>query len=289
MTRLIQRDYRLVIDELDVTGLDITFDVTRTLKKTDNTAEIDIFNLRADHRKQIEDQPFPRVILEAGYKRSPTDPDKSAPMSVIFNGLLRDTNSRREPTGDWITTISSRDGRAQRKKGERQGRIARSFPPGTSITKVVQECARAMGVGVGNLASLRSVEFPRAGAIYSCGTVLSGDAANELDGILRSAGLEYSIQNGVLQILSRAQALNNLAVVLTPETGLLGSPSISSSGVASGECLLIPDLFPGRKIEIRSASVLGFFVMTHCKYRGDTRDNDWTIGFEAKPIDVRAA
>lgn len=289
MTTLFRRSYRLVVNALDVKDLDIQFSVTRSLKKSDNTASISVFNLREDHRKAIESQAVARVTLEAGYQRKESDTDTSPTTSLIFAGDLREVNSYRDGA-DWITKVESRDGKKKRKKGTKTGRIAKSFAPGTTIKKVIQECAKAMGVGVGNLDALGSVEFPRAGATFPSGTTLSGDAAEELEGILRSAGLEYSIQNGALQILTRGKALDGTAVVLTPETGLLDSPSISSDGTARGRCLLIPDFFPGRKIEVRAASMGGFFVVTKAEYSGDTSGSDWTIDWEAKQaVGVRRA
>lgn len=283
MTTLYDRDYRLVVNALEVSQLDIKFAVTRSLKKTDNTAEITIYNLREDHRKQIEDQAVARCTLEAGYRRDPASQDHSPTMSLIFAGDCREINSIRNDA-DWETTVSSRDGKKKRKKGTTVGRVAKGFAPGVSIKTVIQECAKAMHVGVGNLSALSKVEFPKAGAIFPNGTVLNGDAAEELEEILRSAGLEYSIQNGVLQILTRGQALAGTAVVLSPETGLVDSPTISSDLTARGRCLLEPDIFPGRKLQLKARNVSGFFRFSKCDYSGDTREKDWFVDFEARPI-----
>ena len=46
---------------------------------------------------------------------------------------------------------------------------------------MIEEAAKAMGVGIGNLNTLSRVEFPKAGAIFPHGTTLSGNVADELD------------------------------------------------------------------------------------------------------------
>ena len=49
-------------------------------------------------------------------------------------------------------------------------------------------------------------------------------AAEQLTELCRSAGLEWSVQSGVLQLLPRGRALQRSAVVLSSDTGLVGSP-----------------------------------------------------------------
>jgi hypothetical protein len=277
-TRLFQRSFRLVVDRLALRDLDIAFKVKRTLKKEPNTAEIDIYNLHPENRRRIESRKDVRVVLEAGYARPPgvTDP-AYAGVSLIFAGDLRSARSFREG-GDIVTKISSGDGEKKKQKS----RIKATFPPGTSIKKVFEACARAMGVGIGNLSALQRVEFPKAGAVFSGGTVLYGNAADELDGLCRSADLEWSIQNGVLQILTRGEALRDEVIVLSPSTGLIGSPTLSSDGVLHAETLMIPDLFPGRRVQVRSENVSGVFRVETCEYVGNTAGNgDWGVTIES--------
>jgi hypothetical protein len=93
--------------------------------------------------------------------------------------------------------------------------------------------------------------------------------------VLRSLGLTYSIQNGVLQVLRRGQALQNTAVRLVPGSGLVDYPSRSADGKVLAKCLLIPDIYPGRKVSFDVPGLSGFFRIREAKYTGDTAGQDW--------------
>jgi len=267
--RLFKRTYRLVVDTLEITDLDVQFSVSRSLGATPNTCEISVFNLSENQRKAIDEYKV-NVNLLAGYGGENT---------LIFSGNLRDTQSER--TGpDIITKMATGDGELKR----RVARVQKSFGPGTSIDAVLKACATAMGLGLGNLSALTKVEFIRGGAIFPMGTVLSGSAARELDEILRSCGLEYSIQNGAIQVLTRKQALTGTAVVLSNDTGLLTQPSVDSRGFATATCLMIPDLFPGRRVQFDTPDLQGFFRVNKADYSGDTRGDDWSVELFCEPL-----
>ena len=105
-----------------------------------------------------------------------------------------------------------------------------------------------------------------------------------MTGLAQSAGLEWSIQNGNLQLLGRGAALAAKAIVLRADTGLIGVPSIDSEGVVRARSLIVPDLFPGRKVEILSQAVRGFFAIEKATYTGDTTAGaqEWYVDIEAK-------
>lgn len=285
MVALFKRDYSLVLDDILITKLDITFKVTRNLKREPNTAEITVKNLSPEHRRQLEERADVRVSLEAGYVSSGFEfgvgGTFASGRSLIFAGDLREVTTERMGA-DLITKISSGDG----EKRHRRSRINRGFGPGTSIRTVIEACAEALGVGVGNLRELGSPEFPGAGAIFPNGTVLSGNAAEELGAILRSAGYTYSIQDGNLQILRRGTALAGTAVVLSSATGMIDTPSISSDGTLRARTLMIPDLFPGRKVEFRGENLTGLAKVEVAEYTGDTAGNDWFIDIECKRVNA---
>ena len=292
MTTLFERRYRLRINDIVIKDLDITFSVTRSLKKEPNTAEISVFNLSPDSRAEIEERGVANVTLEAGYKDE---------ISLIFAGDLREVQTVREGP-DIITTIASGDGEKQ----NRVAKIARSYAKGVSVRKVIEDCAVALGVGLGNLRTIGSVEFPQAGKTFPNGTTLNGLVTEELRGVLRSAGLEYSIQDGQLQILEKGQPLKDQeVVVLSPNSGLVGTASVGSDGIFRGQTLMIADVTPGRQLKIDSPSATedisaiqsrgsgrkhlesfsGIFRAQKCIYTGDTSAGEtWNIEIEGAPL-----
>jgi len=74
------------------------------------------------------------------------------------------------------------------------------------------------------------------------------------------------------------------AVLLTPETGLVGSPTPAADGRVSAVTLLQPDLVPGRQVEFRTEHVTGHYVCETAAYVGETAGQDWYVQFEAMPL-----
>lgn len=274
MTQLFRRKVEVVVDTLVLGdgGLDVAFEVERTLRRHPNKAQIRIWNLSASHRAQLEQLGSVRVRLRAGYQDG---------FAEIFNGDLRRAQSERDGA-DIVTTISGGDGEL----ATRRGTVNRSFASPVNFDHVLQHLVDAIGVGVGNaLSALTGTSLDQAGSeSRGAGVVLSGRADDELDGLLTSAGLEWSIQDGALQVLPRGRALDGTAVRLAPDTGLIESPSVSTKGVLTARALLMPDLVPGRKVQIDATTVSGFFRMKKGTYVGDTASDDWSIGLEGEPL-----
>jgi hypothetical protein len=252
-------------------GLDVQFEVEKSDKREPNTAQIKIFNLNEDHQKELEELDGVPAKLEAGYRDN---------ISTIFSGVLREASSIREGADD-VTTISSGDG----ERNHRQARVNRSFAPGTPVRNVIRFVAQRTGVGLGNLEEqLTGIRLEDAGDVFKNGVTVSGNAFRELAILLKSTDRDFSVQDGVLQILRRNQALTGTAILLNANTGLIDSPSISSDGVVRARTLMIPDVFPGRKAQFDSRFVTGLHRIVRTKHLGDRAGNDWYIDIEAKAV-----
>jgi hypothetical protein len=113
------------------------------------------------------------------------------------------------------------------------------------------------------------------------GYVASGDAVSQLDRVCRSCGLEWSVQDNQLQLLERGKALQEDGIVLAPGSGLLESPELGKGGVVRCKALMIPGLYPGRRVELRTQHVRGVYRIetTHHKGGFDAGD-DWGAELE---------
>jgi hypothetical protein len=266
---LFRRRWRVTVGSLRSEDLDIQFEVTRTLRPNPGTCELEVWNLSADHRGEISDASRPLVRLEAGYEDG---------LSLLFQGDARKITHRREKT-DWVTTITAGDG----EHAIRHARASRAFGPDTQLRDVVDYIAEQMGVGTGNVSeALQDAALDQLDDVFPRGTVLRGSAADELTQLLRSAGLEWSIQEGVLQVLPRGGALDREAVRLAPATGLVESPQVGKHGVVTAKALLIPDLVPGRLVQLESATVTGTYKIEKARYAGETRGTDWYAELETR-------
>ncbi len=283
MTRLFKRSAALTIgvgegQALRFTAVDFNFSVQKTLDRSPNTAEIQIFNLSKDSRSRIEEAEVQRIQLDAGY-------ETEAGISTIFVGDKRKASSKREGV-DIITTIEAADG----ERAVRNRRINRSFSPGTTIDSVMEAVGSVFGgtdgIGLGNITELtgNSLEFEGNGAEFPEGTVVSGSAIEIMAGLAAATGTELSIQDQNFQLLRRGQPLPDQAIVLRADTGLIESPSADSEGLISARALLIPGILPGRQVEIVSEFVGGFFRVEKATYTGDTTvgANEWFVDIQAK-------
>jgi len=264
----------LTVDDLDLSGFDAAFSATRTLKPTPNTCELRVYNLGQGLRRELatkaKDELF--VSIAAGFGNR---------LCQIFRGDLRDGFSVREDTG-WVTTISSGDGEQAR----RNARIRRAFPRGTKVDVVLRALTESLGIGMGN--STRALLGPRklvhGSSEFVSGTVTHGSAATQLTELLSSVGMEWSIQDGELQVLDKGHALEGEAIVLTPETGLVGSPEPGHKGTVKATVLLMPGLQPGAKVLIDTSEVHGLFRIERIDYAGDTTQDDWVGHIEGKEV-----
>lgn len=282
MARLFGRTAALTVgvgsgEALRITELDFNFSVTKSLDRSPNTAEIQIFNLAPWSRARLEQTERQRLELVAGYVTE-------GGTSTIFAGDKRKASSRREGV-DIITTIEAGDG----ERAARSRRINRSFGPGTTLANVLKalgsEFGGPNGIGLGNLPALAdTLDFEGQGAEFPEGTVVSGNALDEMRGLVTAAGAELTIQDQNFQVLRRGQPLPGEAVVLRADTGLIESPSVDSEGLVTARSLIIPGIFPGRQVEIESRSVRGFFRVEKATWTGDTSVGalEWYIDIEAK-------
>lgn len=252
----------------ELSNLDCVFRVKKSLKLEPNTCELRIYNLAAETRRTLETPKKLVLRLDAGY------PDAVA---QLYLGEVRSAHSNREGE-DIITEISTGDS----EKELATSRINFTVGPKVSASVALLAICRELKVGIGNANQMAAQLQAKGVAFFGPGTVISGNAKQALIDFCRSADLECSIQDGVLQILDRGKALEDQAVYLSPETGLIGSPTIDNKGIVSATALIQPDLRPGRKIQIAAESVKGGFRLQECEYTGDTAGNEWFCKMSAK-------
>jgi hypothetical protein len=270
----------LILDTLRIRGLDIQFTIEKSARHEPNKAQIKVWNLTRDHRRQIQSLSRSRgagrirAQLEAGYEGM---------TGILFSGNLRTADSAPEGP-DYITSVEGEDGG----HAYQTTRVNESFPPGTSIATPVRACARALGVGLGNLEdAIASATLEGGGTTFPSGTAISGRAADELTELLRSCGLRWSVQNGVLQILRRNEALQSTAVRLTPTSGLIGIPSVDADGKVKARALLNSDIYPGRTVQFETIDLSGTYRVEKAKYIGDSFGQDWYVDVECEELSVR--
>lgn len=278
------RAYRLQVDDLELTGLDVQFRAQKTLQPEPDTLELTIYNLKEESRAKLQWLEEVFVRLEAGYRPNPVAAGvNTAPTNVgvqdtlplIFSGTLRSARSHREGP-DWVTVIASGDGDDAKKT-----RVNMSFGPGATLAFAVDQVAQTLGLGLGKLPTeIANAKLADGGQQFSNGIVLSGNGFEQLTRLLDSAGLQWCVQDGEIVVTRRGLGAGD-AAVLAGWSGLIGSPTLGTDGRINFRALLQPEILPGRQVLIESRLVGGYFQVESAVYIGDTAGQDWYIDGEA--------
>ena len=258
MTYLYDRRWRLQVGEFATEELRVTFDITRSLDWHSNLATISVYNLARATRDQFDKGQS--ISLLAGYRDS-TD--------LIFSGIVTYPQTMRSGP-DWITTLECGDGSAAFGQYIRQ-----TYSAGAPLTVVVGNIATAMGLTLSPEAKALLGSQVTRGKL-----VQSGLAPIALQTVLSSYNLQWSIQSGILQVLPAGGSTSEQAVLLSPQTGLIGSPELNQTDRSNkqnitAKSLLQGSIKPGRRVVLQSATINGTYVADEVQHRGDSRGDTW--------------
>lgn len=293
MTRFFKRQISLTVGDpqdpknaLGLDSFDCTFQIEKSLsEKTPNTLDLRVYNLSKDHRDALAKPKLVTVMIKAGYGEE-TDV-KTLPL--LFYGDVRNVFSQIDGP-DWITYITSGDGEIV----NREARVSQAFSSGTYykdvISKVLDQIDAA-GVKTGN--ARKSINDPAVNAglnkKFIKGTTITGGAFDQLGKLIRPCGMECSIQDLEVQILKAGSASSPDAVLLSPMTGLIGSPQRDLDKILKARSLLNGDIKPGRMLQIDSSQFKGFYRVDKATYIGDKSGSDWFVDIEGKEVTLRGA
>lgn len=290
MGKLYGRAARVLIHELEITGLDVRFRVRRSLKPEPDTLELTVWNLNSEHRSALQAPTGPVAVrLEAGYAQprlasATVSALESAgfagteSLPLIFGGDVREIWSTREGP-DWITTLTAGDGDTSS-----TARVNKSYGSGTPLRFAVEQVAAELGLGLGQLPrEIANAALFDGGREYPSGIVLSGNGWQQLTRLLKTAGYTWTVQDGEIVVVKNGASYGT-AVLLTPETGMIGSPVPANDGRISAQVLLQPDLVPGRQVEFDTRHVQGHYLVETAEYSGETAGQEWYVQIEAAPL-----
>lgn len=249
----------------------IRFRVEKTEKPDANQVEAELYNLAPETRSKCQDRDSV-IVIAAGYK--------SDGEQVIGIGDVHRYETL-YPAPEIVTRINCGDGL----NSLRESRTTLSYKPGVPLGTIVDDIAKSMGLKQAPTDAILNGTFRQ-------GFSFSGQSTDAMNKVTAAFGLNWSIQNGHLQITEKGKPANKKAILLTPETGLIGSPQLVDDvsterkkhtkmlGIRI-ECLLNPRIEPGGVIEVRSREKKGFYRVVTVEHRGDTHADDWKSTVEA--------
>lgn len=276
MSTLFQRRCRVTVDTLSVDNLRVTFNVHRFLRKEPNHGTIEIYNLSQATRAGMRSRGS-AVTLQAGYENN---------IAQIFSGNSI-TIDHQKKGADWVTRIQVGDGQVN----YQYNRISETHKVAAQVSGVVKSVIKV-------LTPLHAISKDTADALdsmtgtYPNGVTLHGNAADELSRVL-PRGFEWSLQDGIVQILKAGQPTSEVAVLLSPGTGLIGSPEWGTpeptakrdkSQTLKVKAQIQATLKPGGQARVETRDLKGNFRIEKVEHRGDTHGGDWVSELECTPI-----
>jgi hypothetical protein len=263
----------LSIDDLQISNLDVKFTVNHDRANL-GKADISVFNLDVKNRERLSKSGSADVELLVGYA--------DTALMRIFKGGVSQITSFRDPP-DWVTRFQLNDGAAAIQKA----RVAKSFPKEVSFQIVwdaLAEVLEGAGVSTGKAKKKFKEAAIGKGGIQKLlsGSSFFGDAFSEIQKLAKRFNLEVGIRDQELEVVTSGGALQQYAVVLGPQSGLLTQPVKGVQGFIEARALIVPGLLPRRKIEFEGVGLSGTYIIEKAKYTGDTSGNDWYVDLQCK-------
>lgn len=294
---LFDRVYRLLVGKkgsnsgLEITELRIQFKIEKTAKKNPNSNSIKIWNLKKETRAELE-KPDTRCVLYAGYA------EDAGPLLIFNGGVTFAWSSHDGP--DIITEFELGDGAQE----IRDTTVSLGYGKNIKSTQILNDVAKKMGTPL----TLPSNAPERS---WLNGLSYFGSARTLLDKVTKGSGLEWSIQNGNLQVIQKGMVTTRQGVLISADSGMIKSPERdrapnaevnddgspkkkrkSKTTVAKDEdgwkvkTLLMPTLNPGDRVELEALEVNGVFRIQELTHTGDSHEGDWQT--EMKLVDTSA-
>ena len=245
------------------TDLRIEFDIQKSSEVNTNPGSIKVYNLSKTSRAFLQQENVV-VILEVGYEDG---------FDQLYSGDVIKSSSEKIQN-DIVTTIEAKDGSFALENAN----LDKSYKAGTNLKDVARDAVQAMkdagGIIVSSLGDLQDETLQN-------GMSVTGSARGTLKKLTDKQGLEYSIQDNELQILKEGNSTTDEAILLTPETGLIGKPIEREKGIEFKALIQTTKMRPGRKVKIVSSEINGVYVIRKAHYKGDTHGEDWSVLGEA--------
>lgn len=280
------RRYRILVafkdgTALDVSGLRCTFEITRSWTNFSAMSTVTIYNLSAKHENKIITD-ADTVYVEAGYSGKST-------YGLIYKGKVIQPIRAREGGVDYSLTLLM----ANAAEFNTQAILGVTINSNANMRTVVNEVVNKSGnltntnygLNVGKLTDQSTaIKLPR-------GKVLFGRSSRILDQIATSLNSTAYVEDGNVNIISPELVGNGTIFDVGPDSGLLASPTQTTTGVQI-TTLLNPrfelnnlfhidnSILKTQQYSIGSAMLpldtQGIYRIVEIVHRGDTRGKEWS-------------
>lgn len=254
-------------------ALHISFSIEKSDAESNNSGKITLWNLSKEHLSYLDKKDC-AVLLKVGY---------GSRIATIFSGNITSVITQRDGA-DTMTEIEAVDGRV----ALRDTIISESYIGEIYAKAILDDATNSMGVTV---VYSEAAQAEAAVKKMPNGFSYVGPAKTEIKKICDLCGLEWSMQNGVLQIKKPGEAISTLVYVLNKGSGLLDIPKRITEA-SKGEAATVEgrDKKIGWEIryfmngavgvndyiKLESNSVSGYFYVSKLSIDGDNLGGEWT-------------
>jgi hypothetical protein len=250
-----------------ISGLDIEFDIERSINFSENTASFTVYNAKSDTRNKVLKKNN-NLIFKAGYE------DQG--IGTIFIGNIT-TSISSQSGSDWITEIQASSIRSE-KQAIQNTYVSLSYGPNIKLSIPIQEIGVALGLTV--------LGLENATLNLDNGFVFVGSARSALKyvkNILEIEGKSIYIDNTQIVIYNVGEKDSRFSSVrLNYNSGLLNVKDITDYDNQSAknpkriefESLIIPKLQPNGLITLVQTDHDGSYIIEKLKYTGDNFGGD---------------
>ena len=250
---------------LDLKGLRFSFNIDKNTTSNSNSASFQIYNL-AQQRRALFEEKGTRIICKLGWAGRGMDTTSKEFLEnydkyvdVCYVGEIIENGYKLEKNGaDTVVSIQCGTASATLKESS----VNKSYGKGTDVKNIVTDIAGGMGLKANFFGDFNL------GKILN-GFTASGAAKAILDTILPNGDLTWSIEDDELVIGPVNTPTGPTAILITPRTGLLGTPTKTKDGLISFRCLLNTNVKPKALIKLESSFYSGLVVPVRVQYEGD--------------------
>ena len=257
------RRIRVRIAGLEITKPQIAFQVEREPDETPPEGEVRLWNLTREHASQIYERGGP-LTVEAGYGDA---------LSELVNSEAEKVAHTRRDTAR-ITTIEF--GGLVSAPTRLGGVTSRSWTGNETIRQIITDVVSDMGLTAGPLEAIPAGETAENWA-------WSGQSSRALTALTKRVDARWYDDDGVVRFTRRGQATTGAPdLVLSKDTGLIGTPTITDRG-ANATSLLRPLARIGARVQVESDAVNGSWLVAGLRHEG-TNDaaGRFQTGFELR-------
>lgn len=242
-------------ETLIINNLRVAFEIDKTINEKPNPAKISVWNLNRNHLNAILSGQFDKLVLSVGYQA----------LRTIYSGDILKARVGRQDL-DFVLELECSDGY----KAYSMARSQLTLKAGADDKTILTELQKTMPtVQTGSIDVPNKRQLPR-------GKVMSGDTRSILNKLAKNNQADWSIQDGNLVFLPKDKVVNQQAVLLSQETGMINAPVHTDDGLEI-TCLLNPDLQIGGLVRVQS--ILDFFngdyKIVKLAHSGDGLGGDW--------------